>query len=544
MHATVPGFSDARLFSHPSDIGPAETMAPLDTIKQFIVQHVGDERLIARRILLALYRREVAADQAGEVLKYLFRLTHFITVFEYLLVYLVATRGPLPDPRHITNSPRAQALYRPFGLWLRQCFVEDNPSMPPVNETQGMVFVDAVLDGAEAHLVSLRASVAAGTVAELRRKIEERWRNAASRWVLSSTFSSNIGHLVYAATLKTLRDGGDLPAPPIVMLRGVTRNPTLRGYFERDMAPDMPGGVLYAEMISARKRHTVASGRAETMSRLVSVAATRWTGGDPFLRADGELEARGAAELAKLGIDADRPIVTLHVREQGYNDNVANIMRLRDAHIASYVPAVRELVGAGYTVVRLGDATMSPVTAVDGLIDYPFTGSKSDWMDVYLAGRCAFHIGTSSGMSFVPLLFGRPVLFTNWPTLAHMVCAPSVITIPKILRTLEGQVVPFETFYNEHGEILEASDAILHGLAFDDNDPPDIRDAAMMMVKHLEQETGRMIFPQGLFDRAAAIAAGSPIGNAPQIPDWFLDRHYGAGTKAPLRPSRAGGTTA
>lgn len=504
-------------------------MPTLDTIKQFIVRHAGDERLIARRILLAIHRGELTADQATGLLKYVFRLAHFITVFEYLLVYLIATRGRLPDPQDITNSPRAQALYGPIALWLRQCFVENKLSLPPVNETQGMVFVDAVLDGAEAHLLGLRIPEQALRVSELRRNIQELWRNAGSHWVLSSTFSSNIGHLVYAATLKTLQDSGYIPAPPIVMLRGTTRNPALRQYYERHMVDEMPAGVSYAEMISARKRHKTVTGRVETMSQLVSAAASRWTGGDPFLRPDPGLAARGEAALAELGIPAGRPIVTLHVREQGYNDNIANLMRLRDARIEAYVPAVRALVGAGFSVVRLGDATMTPAPAVEGLIDYPFGPAKSDWMDIFLAGRCAFHIGTSSGMSFVPLVFGRPVLFTNWPTLAHMVCAPAVVTIPKVLRTVAGQTVPFDTFCRAHGDILEASEAILHGVTFDDNDPQDLGDAAMMMVEHLDRATGRVVFPPGLFDRAAAITAASPLGTAPQIPDWFLGRHYGPG---------------
>lgn len=501
-----------------------------DSIKQFMILHAGDDRLIARRILQALHRSEIPAHQVPGAFRYVFRLAHFITVFEYLLVYLITTGGPLPDPRWITNSPRTQALYPQIGNWLRRCFVENQLTMPPVGETQGMVFIDTVLDGAEAHLLCLRESSLALRVSEMRRKVDEIWRKAGSRWVLSSTFSSNIGHFVYAATLKTLRDGRYLPAPPIVMLRGTTRNPALRRYFEFDMIDDMPDGILYAEMISARKRHQTSTGRVDTMSQLVSEAARRWTGGAPFLRLDHELRSKGDETLAALGVSAGRPVVTLHVREQGYNENTGSLMRLRDADIRSYGPAVRKLVDAGFAVVRLGDASMSPATDVEGLLDYPFTGAKSDWMDIYLAGRCAFHIGTSSGMSFVPLLFGRPVLFSNWPTLEHAVCAPAVMTLPKVLRTVAGQTVPLETFFREHGHILEASDAILHGLEFADNDPRDLRDAAEMMASHLDPVTGKVTFPAGLFDRAAAVAASSRPGVSPQIPNWFLDRHYGAGS--------------
>jgi len=500
-------------------------MPPLDTLRQFIIQHAGDERMIARRILLALYRGEMTADEAAGLLKHVFRLAHFVTVFEYLAVFLVATRGRLPDPKTLTNSPPAQALYAPFAVWLKQCLVDGELSMPPVNETQGMVFVSTMLDGVESHLLSLRARDQALRVSELRRQIDETWRDQGPTWVLSSTFSSNIGHFAYAATLLTLREAGVLAAPPIAMLKGNTRNRFLWNRFEPHMIDAMPSGIAYAEMISARKRYTVSSGGSVTMSELVSEAARSWTGGAPFLTPDPDLVARGSAALAELGVPADAPVVTIHVREGGYNDNVASVMRLRDARFDSYGEAIRRLVVTGFTVVRLGDDSMAPAPATEGLIDYPFSDAKSDWMDIYLASRCRFHIGTSSGMSFIPLMFGRPVLFTNFPTLAHLVCTPATVTLPKLLTTAAGEVVPFEAYCRGHGDILEASDTVMHDLSVADNAPEDLAEAAAMMVEHIDPETGRAAFPEQLFSRAR-----STLATRPQIPDWFLDRHYPVGS--------------
>lgn len=500
-------------------------MQPIAELQQFIIRHAGEDRMIARRILLALYRGEITPEAAAGVVKHVFRLAHFVTVFEYLAVYLIATGGRLPNPGSITTAPRAQALYAPFAVWLKQCLVDRNLSMPPVNETQGMTFVSILLDGVESHLLSLRAMREAAFVSDLRRQIDEVWRGQGGHWVLSSTFSSNIGHFVYAATLLTLRDAGRIPAPPIVMLRGTSRNPYLQSRFERHFTDEMPEGAAYAEMISARKRFTMADGSSATMSDLVSEAARRWSGAAPFLERDPDLDRRGAAALAALGVGAKDRIVTVHVRESGYNDNVSSLMQLRDGRFATYIPAIRGLIAAGFKVVRLGDNSMEAAPAIEGLIDYPSSAAKSDWMDVYLAGRCAFHIGTSSGMSFVPLLFGRPVLFTNFPTLAHIVCSPSTVTLPKVLRRSDGGTVPFERFCHDHADILEVSDAVLHGLEFVDNTPEDIAGAAAMMVEHLDAETGRVSFPDALFSRARAA-----LPSGPQIPDWFLQRHYPDGS--------------
>src|SRR3546814_2556252 len=94
-------------------------------------------------------------------------------------------------------------------------------------------------------------------------------------------------------------------------------------------------------------------------------------------------------------------------------------------------------------------------------------------------------------MSFVPLLFGRPALLTNWITLAHAVCAPSVVTLPKLLLDRGGMVVPAREYCDRHGHIFEAADAALHGLTFRDNAPEDILDAVVLMHRHVDAASGR-----------------------------------------------------
>ncbi len=177
-------------------------------------------------------------------------------------------------------------------------------------------------------------------------------------------------------------------------------------------------------------------------------------------------------------------------------------------------------------MIRLGDRSMTPAEPQVGLIDYPFTDAKSDWMDVYLASRCRFHIGTSSGMSFVPLLFGRPVLFTNWITMAHVVSAPSVVTLPKLLLDPEGGVVPLEDYCGRHGQILERADAVLHGLSFRDNTPEELADAVRLMDRHIDPSTGRLNVPPELFEEVQAVFAASPLKTRPQIPPAFWSEHY------------------
>lgn len=71
-------------------------------------------------------------------------------------------------------------------------------------------------------------------------------------------------------------------------------------------------------------------------------------------------EAAGRALLETLGIPDGAPVVTVHCREAGYLEDRAD-QDYRNADIATYVPAIERLAAAGYHVVRLGDASMTPL---------------------------------------------------------------------------------------------------------------------------------------------------------------------------------------
>src|SRR6185436_10511695 len=80
------------------------------------------------------------------------------------------------------------------------------------------------------------------------------------------------------------------------------------------------------------------------------------------LPADREREA--IAQAAMLGIGPTDRIVTVHVRESGYRSTAGLRQRqwdeLRNARIETYFAAFNALVERGFTVVRLGDPSMTP----------------------------------------------------------------------------------------------------------------------------------------------------------------------------------------
>ena len=489
-----------------------------------IVSNLNREKYLVRFVLQRLLRGE--ADDGIEPARYLFRTADVIGFFANLTCYMLLTGGRGVPAGGIGTSTRVLQIHDALAGWLRGCLFGGRLSLPPVNDTQGMVFISVILDTAEANLCAIGARDLAERVGSLRLKVELSWQRSERCWVLSSTYLRHVGHVVYAASLVEMQRRGAFPGPAPGVLAGPSPNAALIALFREHILPAAPPGTRYVEMISARKRHQRSDGRVSTMSETVSDAATYWATDRPFVELPRDIRDHGDAVLAGLGVPQGAPVVTLHVRHPGYNDHIAWDMGLRDARIADYRAAVEYLAAAGAYVVRLGDDSMERAERHDRLIDYPFSGAKSDVMDIYLAARCRFHIGTSSGMSFVPLLFGRPTLFTNWITLAHLVCSPSVVTLPKLLLDESGAIVPMATWCERHRDLLERPDAELHGLSFRDNDPEDIRAAVELMDRHIDARTGRLELPVGMFAAQQAVFSRSPLRSRPQIPLSYWRKHY------------------
>lgn len=120
----------------------------------------------------------------------------------------------------------------------------------------------------------------------------------------------------------------------------------------------------------------------------------------------------GERVRAQLGIPPQSWFACLHVREGGFR-NDWSLEAFRNADVRSYLGAIAAITSRGGYVVRLGDATMSALPALDGVIDYAHSPFKSELMDLYLISQCRFFVGTVSGPIEVAWLFERPVLATN-----------------------------------------------------------------------------------------------------------------------------------
>ena len=138
----------------------------------------------------------------------------------------------------------------------------------------------------------------------------------------------------------------------------------------------------------------------------------------PHLKFTDEEHQRGREQLMKLGIDVEKPIMCLIVRDSSHylsrGEKESAGYSFLNFDISSFKETAHALAGLGYQVVRMGAGTEKPF-AVDtpGIFDYAKSEFRSEFLDVYIAGTCTFAISTQTGPDAVCLAFRRPVYYVD-----------------------------------------------------------------------------------------------------------------------------------
>lgn len=194
--------------------------------------------------------------------------------------------------------------------------------------------------------------------------------------------------------------------------------------------------------------------------------------------------------LARMGVDPNRPIVCIHVRESGYWGRTGDRSHsTKNADITTYIPAIQLLTNNGYQVVRLGDSTMRPLPALESVFDYALSEYKNDFLDVYLLANSAFLMCTSSGPFAVASIFGVPLLGTNWFPIHTTPFQPrDLVLLKKLKNKGSGRLLSIKEMldlgYAEFSYYyLERND-----LEVVDNTPQELVGATTEMLERLHAE--------------------------------------------------------
>ncbi|HEY6618716.1 MAG TPA: TIGR04372 family glycosyltransferase [Steroidobacteraceae bacterium] len=257
----------------------------------------------------------------------------------------------------------------------------------------------------------------------------------------------------------------------------------------------------------------------------------RWRleGRAPLFQLPMDIEARGQAALEAMGMPPAAWFVALHVREGTWDGQHPGMHAIRNAAIATYLPAIAEITSRGGWVIRIGDPGMTPLPALPNVIDYCHSEIRADWLDIYIMARCRFIVGTNSGPVFVPALYAdTPAVLTNWWPAAERPWHAADIFVPKLLRRItDGRLLSLSETLHEplcwcfsRWYLAERV-----GVGLEDSDPEIIRGAVSEMLARLDGRAEADDETAELRSRANRIYNASGIVGMGQLAREFLRRH-------------------
>lgn len=164
---------------------------------------------------------------------------------------------------------------------------------------------------------------------------------------------------------------------------------------------------------------------------------------DPMLKIPEEDQDKGWKILENFGVSKKDWFVCFFARESGFYDHndQKNQGIIRNVEVGTYEKALREVIRRGGWCIRMGSSKMNPLPEnlrrLPRMIDYPQTHAVSEFMDVFLAATCKFMLTCASGISYLPGLFGVPILATN------------LITFNEAIPLYSGDIAILKKFYSK-----------------------------------------------------------------------------------------------
>jgi putative glycosyltransferase (TIGR04372 family) len=156
-----------------------------------------------------------------------------------------------------------------------------------------------------------------------------------------------------------------------------------------------------------------------------------------------------ARQARAYGIAPDARLVCIHAREGGYKrgneiqDTKPEVGRddhTRNARVESYLQAVDYLVQRGYTVIRLGDPSMTPVHH-PGVVDLATSPARTNLLEVYCLLRSDLIVAGESAYVNLICLTNTPILLVNVtePISAYPIRAPGLFLPKTVVDKRTGQ---------------------------------------------------------------------------------------------------------
>jgi len=273
-------------------------------------------------------------------------------------------------------------------------------------------------------------------------------------------------------------------------------------------------------------------GQIESWTRAGSRALVRWTEEKrlPLISLYEDDKAWGQKILAEMGLPVGAWFVVLHVREGSfYNEIKGTSSDHRNADIRQYWPAIQEITHAGGWVIRVGDAKMTPLPAMPGMIDYAHSTFKSERMDIFLLAAARFFIGTTSGLTYAAMPFGTPALLINTISCDWQLWHDKTYYLPKIVvNALTKKILPLSEIYTTDNRFSLIRQELIRQKHWEikNNDAEDIKAGVRHILNVLDNKLTLTEKQRFLLDAYRKDMQNDPYAfGAAHIVPAFLERH-------------------
>ena len=184
-------------------------------------------------------------------------------------------------------------------------------------------------------------------------------------------------------------------------------------------------------------------------------------------------------------------LVTLHVREAGYrfNDHLW-LDTGRNSNISTYLKTINYLSTKNGFVVRLGERKKNKIN-FSNFFDYGSSKYKSDFFDIYFIYKSKFNIGTCSGPSYLPMIFGKDKNILTNINIPFFIYSHGCIGVPKIFKLIKNnKFIKYPDFEKINPPLLFSGNNNLNnlGLRLIDNNENDILEATKELVENFDNK--------------------------------------------------------
>ncbi len=244
-----------------------------------------------------------------------------------------------------------------------------------------------------------------------------------------------------------------------------------------------------------------------------------------YFKLNKEDKTKGLSFLRKIGLKKNDWFVTLHIREERTKSKSEEF---RNSSISNYIDAINLITKNGGFVFRMGDNKTTKFPKIKNFYDYAHSKYKSEHLDVFLAAKSKFCIGTPSGFYAVATSFGVPVLLTNVAQFSTFYSLHQRdLFLPRlIINKKNNQFIKLKKLFSHPYVWLSSDDQFKKkNLLSVENTKEDIKMGVEEMIKNLSKK--KISKQQKLANKIAGGCTrkifGKNISPASQISNHFLE---------------------